>query len=80
MSKEQITWLGFTATQYVETPTKQTCKALVNLETPQTLKLILSSMGCIHQLIKFLPNLASISIHFRKNPAACLEEIFGNLW
>ena len=40
---------------------KQKCDAIINLENPKTLKQLRSFMGCIHHLIKFIPNLAEIS-------------------
>ena len=60
-AKEQITWLGFVVTPNGVTPTKQKCDAIINLENPKTLKQLRSFMGCIHHLIKFIPNLARIS-------------------
>ena len=60
-AKEQIIWLGFTITPNGVTTTKQKCDAITNLENPKTLKQLRSFMGCIHHLIKFIPNLAKIS-------------------
>ena len=60
-AKEQITWLGFVVTPNGVTPTKQKCDAIINLENPKTLKQLGSFIGCIHHLIKFIPNLARIS-------------------
>ena len=60
-AKEQITWLGFVVTPNGVTPTKQKCDAIINLENPKTLKQLRSFMGCIHHLIKLIPNLARIS-------------------
>ena len=60
-AKEEIIWLGFTVTPIGETPTKQNCDAIINLENPKTLKQLRSFLGCIHQLIKFFPNLAELS-------------------
>ena len=57
-AKEQITWLGFVVTPNGVTPTKQKCDAIINLENPKTLKQLRSFTGCIHHLIKFIPNLA----------------------
>ena len=60
-AKEDIVWLGFKVTPYGVTPTKPKCEAILKLEEPKTLKQLRSFMGCIHHLIKFLPNLAHIS-------------------
>ena len=60
-AKEQITWLGFVVTPNGVTPTKQKYDAIINLDNPKTLKQLRSFMGCIHHLIKFIPNLARIS-------------------
>ena len=60
-AKEQITWLGFVVTPNGVTSTKQKCDAIINLDNPKTLKQLRSFMGCIHHLIKFIPNLARIS-------------------
>ena len=59
--KEDIVWLGFKVTPNGVTPTKPKCDAILNLEHPKTLKQLGSFMGCIHHLIKFLPNLAQLS-------------------
>ena len=60
-AKEDIVWIGFKVTPYGVTPTKPKCEAILKLEEPKTLKQLRSFMGCIHHLIKFLPNLAHIS-------------------
>ena len=60
-AKEQITWLGFVVTPNGVTPTKQKCDAIINLDHAKTLKQLRSFMGCIHHLIKFIPNLARTS-------------------
>ena len=60
-AKEQITWLDFVVTPNGVTPTKQKCDAFKNLDNTKTLKQLRSFMGCIHHLIKFIPNLARIS-------------------
>ena len=54
-------WLGFTITPNGVTPTKQKSDAIINLENPKTLKQLLFVMGCIHHLIKLIPNLSEIS-------------------
>ena len=59
--KEDIVWLGFKLTPNGVTPTKPNCVAILKLDEPKTLKQLRSFMGCIHHLIKFLPNLAHIS-------------------
>ena len=60
-AKGDIVWLGFKLTPNGVTPTKPKCEAILKLEEPKTLKQPRSFMGCIHHLIKFLPNLAHIS-------------------
>ena len=40
---------------------KQKCNAITNLENPKTLRQLRSFMGCIHHVIKFIPNLAKKS-------------------
>ena len=60
-AKEDIVRLGFKVTPNGVTPTKPKCDAILNLEPPKTLKQIRSFMGCIHHLIKFLPNLEQLS-------------------
>ena len=57
----EIVWLGFKLTPNGVTPTKPKCEAILKLEEPKTLKQLRSFMGCIHHLIKFLPNIAHIS-------------------
>ena len=46
-------------------PTKPKCDAIIALEPPKTLKELRSFMGCIHHLIKILPNLAELSENLR---------------
>ena len=60
-AKEDIVWLGFKLTPKGVTPTKPKCEAILELEEPKTLKQLRSFMGCIHHLIKLLPNVAHIS-------------------
>ena len=60
-AKEQIIWLGFVVTPSGVTPTKQKCDSIINLANPKTLKQLRSFMGCIHHLIKFIPNPARLS-------------------
>ena len=60
-AREEITWLGLTITPNGVTPTNQKCEAIINLENPKKLKQLRSFMGCIHYLIKFIPNLAEFS-------------------
>ena len=43
------------------TPTTKKFDAIINLENRKTLKQLRFIMGCIHHLIKFIPNLAEIS-------------------
>ena len=60
-AREYIVWLGFTITPNGVTPTQQNCDAIVNLDNPKILKQLRSFMGCIHHLIKLIPNLAELS-------------------
>ena len=57
-AKPQITWLGFKVTPNRVTPSKPKCEAILALVP---LKQHRSFMGCIHHLMKFLPNLAELS-------------------
>ena len=59
--KRKNTWLGFKVIPNGVTPTKSKFNAIISLEPPKTLKQLRSFMGCIHQLKKFLPNLAEMS-------------------
>ena len=59
--KPEITWLGFKVTPNGVTPSKPKCDAILALDPPKTIKQLRSFMGCIHHLIKFLPNLAELS-------------------
>ena len=59
-NKETI-WLGFIITPHGVTPTKHKCDAIISLENPKMLKQQRSFMGCIHHLLKILPNLAELS-------------------
>ena len=60
-AKPDITWLGFKVTPNGVTPSKPKCGAILALDPPKTLKQLRSFMGCIHHLIKFIPNLAELS-------------------
>ena len=60
-AKPEITWLGFKVTPNGVTPSKPKCEVILTLDPPKTLKQLRSFMGCIHHLIKFLPNLAELS-------------------
>ena len=60
-AKPEITWLCFTVTPNGVTPSKPKCEAILALDPRKTLKQLRSFMGCIHHLIKFLPNLAELS-------------------
>ena len=60
-AKADITWLGFKVTPNGVTPSKPKCEAILALDPPKTLKQLRSFMGCIHHLIKFIPNLAELS-------------------
>ena len=61
IAKEEIIWLGFIITPHGVTPTKQNCDGIISLKNPKALKQLRLFMGCIHHLLKFLPNLAELS-------------------
>ena len=58
--KTSITWLGYKITQTGISPTVKKTDSILNLKTPNTLKQLRPLMGSIHQLIKFIPKLASL--------------------
>ena len=58
--KPSITWLRYKITQSGISPTVKKTDSILNLKPPNTLKQLRSLMGSIHQLIKFIPNLASL--------------------
>ena len=57
--RSNITWLSYNITQTCISPNNKKTDSIQNLEPPKTLKQLRSLMGSIHQLIKFIPNLAS---------------------
>ena len=59
-AKPSITWLGYKITQSGISPTVKKTDSIMNLKPPNTLKQLRSLMGSIHQLIKFIPNLANL--------------------
>ena len=59
-AKLNITWLGYNITQSGISPNNKKTDSITSLEPPKTLKQLRSLMGSIHQLIKFIPNLASL--------------------
>ena len=59
-AKSSITWLGYKITQSGISPTVNKTDSILNLKPPNTLKQLRSLMGSIHQLIKFIPNLANL--------------------
>ena len=59
-AKPIITWLGYKITQTGITPTVKKSDSILNLKPPNTLNQLRSLMGSIHQLIKFIPNLANL--------------------
>ena len=59
-SKSSITWLGYKITQSGISPTVKKTDSILNLKPPKTLEQLRSLMGSIHQLIKFIPNLANL--------------------
>ena len=60
LAKSSITWLGYKIPQSGISPTVKKTDSIMNLKPPNTLKQLRSLMGSIHQLIKFIPNLASL--------------------
>ena len=61
----EITWLGYKINSEGITPTKRKTDAIIQLENPKTLKQLRSFMGSIHHLVKFIPNLATLSAPLR---------------
>ena len=61
----EIIWLGYKIHAEGIKPTKRKTDAIIQLENPKTLKQLRSFMGSIHHLIKFLPNLATLSAPIR---------------
>ena len=61
----EITWLGYKINAEGIKPTKRKTDAIFQLENPKTLKQLRSFMGSIHHLIKFIPNLATLSAPIR---------------
>ena len=61
----EITWLGYKINSEGIKPTKRKTDAIIQLENPKTLKQLRSIMGSIHHLIKFIPNLATLSAPIR---------------
>ena len=59
-AKPTITWLVYKITQTGKTPTLKKTDSILNLKPPNTLKQLRSLMGSIHQLIKFITNLANL--------------------
>ena len=63
--KEQIKWLGFELTQTGIRPLESKVESIMNMKEPKTLKQLRGLMGSAHQLIKFIPNLATMCALFR---------------
>ena len=59
--KDKLSLARFQNTSGRNNPNQKKCASIVNLDTPKTLKQLRSFMGCIHHLIKFTPNLATLS-------------------
>ena len=57
----EIIWLGYKINAEGIIPTKRKTDKIIQLENPETLKQLRSFMGSIHHLIKFIPNLATLS-------------------
>ena len=60
IAKPSITWIGYKLTQTGLSPTVKKTDSIMNLKPPNTIKQLRSLMGSIHQLIKFIPNLANL--------------------
>ena len=75
-AKQNITWLGYNITQSGISPNDKKTDSIKSLEPPKTLKQLRSLMGSIHQLIKFIPNLASLLDPIR--PLLKKENIVNN--
>ena len=61
----EITWLGYKINSDGIITTKRKTDAIIQLENPKTLKQLRSFMGSIHHLVKFIPNLATLSAPLR---------------
>ena len=75
-ARSDITWLGYNITQTGISPNTKKTDSIQNIEPPKTLKQLRSLMGSIHQLIKFIPNLASLLDPIR--PLLKKENIINN--
>ena len=75
-AKPSIIWLGYKITQSGISPTVKKMDSILNLKPPNTLKQLRSLMGSIHQLIKFIPNLANLLNPIR--PLIKKENIINN--
>ena len=72
-----ISWLGYNITQSGISPNNKKTDSIKNLEPPKTLKQLRSLKGSVnHQLIKFIPNLASLLDPIRPLPKN--ENIINN--
>ena len=58
-------WLGYNINAEGIKPNKRKTDAIIQLENPKTLKQLRLFMGSIHHLIKFIPNLATLSAPIR---------------
>ena len=54
-------WLGYKINSEGITQTKRKTDAIIHLDNPKTIKNVRSLMGSIHHLVKFIPNLATLS-------------------
>ena len=61
----EIIWLGYKINTEGLIPIKRKTDAIIQLENPKTLKQLRLFMGSIHHLIKFIPNLATLSAPIR---------------
>ena len=62
---KEITWLGYKINSKEIKPTERKTDAIIQLENPKPLKQLRSFMGGIDHLIKFTPNLATLSAPVR---------------
>ena len=60
----EITWLGYKINSEGIRPPKWKTEAIIQWQNPKTLKQLRSFMGSIHHLVRFIPNLASLSATF----------------
>ena len=65
-AKQKIKWLGYEINGESIKPIVTKTQAILNLKHPSTQKQLESFLGSIHDLTKFIPNLANLCKDFRK--------------